>query len=840
MQRRLWRTGALVLLCAGMRRMRKFILVFFLALLLIGTGVFVYLNAVVLPGKVRVLVLRALSETTGKDVSIGSLRISLFKGLLIRDILIEDEDAQFLKLREVRCSVLLLPFFKKQLVVPRLRLKGAEFFIERRLDGSWNLDKLRLPRAAEAPGGVRLFISRVTLTDSTVRFRDAAVADPAFVKTVENLNASAAFSLSSTVAFSFKAELPGPLRSKLSGTGTYQILRQTAQAKLSASTVSPRDFQPYYRASGIKNESGTLNVRAMLSSDKKGITARLEYETSDMVFSREKVSCAVACSGTTELGWDFKAKSLSPRTVLFVRRVDLFGVPLLERLTASQGTVRFQGQQAQVQDARVVLWDIPCSVSGTYRFAPEPSYALRLETGTDLQTLTRLLAEKFSLVIPARISGDATLAVAVRGRPGDPQPPSYEGELVSSGATVVFAGLDKPLEAVAGTLRFDTGGLSWEGLRARFAAVDYTLTGTLENFLAPSVKCTVDSAPLSAQTHCTVLPDSIAVSKCAGRWYNSRFSAKGLVMRNAAPRLPVRAQVNAEVALQDLARMFPARKDLWEKMQPAATVRAKFSLDGDVRAPVSCAVEGRLSAPELTAWGLRGSDVFCIVSLRDSLAELQHSSACLYGGELQVQGKMNLSSANLPYWATVQAQGVRLQDWQKETAAAKTKDLAGTVDLFMKLNGFSHNLDKLSGAGTLSVRNGRFWQLNLFKGLGSVIFIKDFERIVFTKGECAFLIKDRFLSSDDVKMFSAIAEVNGPVRIGFDRSLEARLNVNVLDEMVPLSGTFRDVTTAIVGQGGRFGVITVGGSLDEPKFKFKTAVGDILKGLKNVFFNKSQ
>jgi hypothetical protein len=58
--------------------------------------------------------------------------------------------------------------------------------------------------------------------------------------------------------------------------------------------------------------------------------------------------------------------------------------------------------------------------------------------------------------------------------------------------------------------------------------------------------------------------------------------------------------------------------------------------------------------------------------------------------------------------------------------------------------------------------------------------------------------------------------------------------VEVADENVPLKGNFKDVTTAIVGQAGRFGTIQISGTLKEPKYKFKPAVMKILDSLKDA------
>nr|MBC8436277.1 hypothetical protein [Candidatus Omnitrophota bacterium] len=78
----------------------------------------------------------------------------------------------------------------------------------------------------------------------------------------------------------------------------------------------------------------------------------------------------------------------------------------------------------------------------------------------------------------------------------------------------------------------------------------------------------------------------------------------------------------------------------------------------------------------------------------------------------------------------------------------------------------------------------------------------------------------------------------GSLKLGFDGSIDALLNVKILDEQVPLTGTFRDIATLIVGQGGRLGTIEVGGTLSKPEYKFKVSVVDIIKGIKETFFRR--
>jgi hypothetical protein len=211
----------------------------------------------------------------------------------------------------------------------------------------------------------------------------------------------------------------------------------------------------------------------------------------------------------------------------------------------------------------------------------------------------------------------------------------------------------------------------------------------------------------------------------------------------------------------------------------------------------------------------------------------------LYEGTIRSAASMNLISQNQPYWLTLDIQGVKLEKLKLDTKS-KDRDIAGLVQAYAKINGFSSDLSRLSGAGWIKISEGRLWQLDLFKGLGKLLFIQDFSTIVFHEGFCTFSVKDRYISSDDLTLKSQITNLIGSVKLGFDSSIDAQLNVEVLDENVPLAGTFKDITTAIVGKAGRFGVIKISGTLKEPKYKFKTAVAvtDIIKGLKDILLEK--
>ena len=105
--------------------------------------------------------------------------------------------------------------------------------------------------------------------------------------------------------------------------------------------------------------------------------------------------------------------------------------------------------------------------------------------------------------------------------------------------------------------------------------------------------------------------------------------------------------------------------------------------------------------------------------------------------------------------------------------------------------------------------------------------------MVFNEGYCEFFIRDQFLFTDNLKLKSNIVDLEGQGKVGFDGALDAAINAQVSEGLTPGTGTIKDFTTALIGQAGKFGVIKLSGTIQNPKYKFKAAVTDVMKGIKD-------
>ena len=702
--------------------MKKLFIALIILILVISIGI-VYLNNVVLPVKIKSLIVNGLQEQTQRKVSLESVQFNIFKGIVLRNLIIYDHEKTIAGFKEGSCTFLILPIFKKIIAIPNIRIRSAEVFLERRKDNTFNLQDFFLKKAVQSTAPkFNIFIYKISITDSSVHFKDDTFVQP-FTKDLEHLNLSLNLSLPAKVKFNLKSQITAMPIIKMAATGEYSIPEQLFTAKISVQDFSPEEFSIYYQYSGITVTEGLIDVAADLKFKDNILYADISAKNRDMEFSKDK----------------------------FVVRLN-----------------------SQIHS--------------------------NIEYGLIDKQINRL-----------------------------------SGNIKVLNASLKF--VKAPIENISGSIEFNKESIKWSDFNFKYLDIPYKTEGTLTNFQSPQVQLRLSSKDLSLDSDLEVKDKLVNLTKLSGKYLNSDFSFKGNIdTANAeSPETEINGELNLN--LKDIKELFKGSKNQLEQIKPEGLVNMQVALKGNTNDFKSCNVQAKLSSANISAYGLKAKEFSLTYNQSDGTADVPIIHLSLYDGAVDGKANMNLNSANLPFWVTADIQGLKLEKLKLDTPA-KDKDVEGTLQAQIKLNGFSNDISKLSGAGNISITDGKLWQLNLFQGLGALLFSKDFANIVFSEGFCGFVVQDKYIFSDNLKLKSNITDLSGTVKIGFDTSIDASINVEVIDQMVPISGTIKDITTAIVGQGGIFGVIKISGTLKKPKYKFKPAVADIIKGLKNTLFGR--
>src|SRR3989339_64759 len=463
----------------------------------------------------------------------------------------------------------------------------------------------------------------------------------------------------------------------------------------------------------------------------------------------------------------------------------------------------------------------------------DPLLSLEISSSQlNLSRIQKTISERFKLKVPVNIEGSGKLALNLKTKLPAREIPQIDGSLDITSADIKITELNQNLSGVRGHLEFTQNTLNWSKMNFNYLDTAYTSEGRMKNFLSPLIDLELSSAELKLKSNIWLNHKLIKISALEGKYLNSNISLSGTI--DTAQSQAVSADINAdlELDLKDLEKPLAKFKDQLEKIKPSGIVKAKLNLNGNINDLKSAQGHLRLESSSLSLYGLKPEEFLLDYHQADRLADIPLARISLYDGSIDANAKVNLDSPNLPFKLELGVQGIKIEKLKQDTPL-KTQDLSGTLEAITKLNGLLTDFSKLSGSGKVLIKDGRLWQLNFFKGIGEILFTKDFANVVFNEGYCEFFIKDQFLFTDNLRLRSNIVDLEGKGKVGFDGTLDAAINTQVSESLTPETGTLKDFTTALIGQAGRFGVIKLSGTIQEPKYKFQAAVTDVMKGLKD-------
>ena len=822
--------------------MKKFIIIVSVLILIVFFGL-IYLNKFFLPKKIKSIIISTLTQQTRKDVSLGSVEFNIFKGLVLRDLVIADGQNVILSTKEANCGVFIWPILKKQIIIPSINLKGPYIFLERLKDGTFNLQDIFVSRKAvvkisgspetkSKKSEFNVTVYKINISSGSIVFQDDTLVVP-FRKEIRGIQLSLGLALPASIKFNFKGELPNNPPTLISSWGEYKILKKELVANLSVNNLLPKDFEPYYASLGINLLSGAADGKIRLNLKEQLLHIEASLKGTKLVLAKEKIKASLNLGLDSKVDYNLQTKKVSFDGVCDIQQADIAGLDFFGELKNFYGKVAFNERSLVAQGLKAEILGIPFEVNlGIKDFN---TLAFNINTSLNLSFLPAIAKEKFNFSQVSSALGQADLFIKLH-------PDGKGGWVVQGKADITGAGLklakhDVPVENISGVFEFSRQGLSWTDAKFKYQGTDYESSGDLDDFSAPNVKLQLSSRDLSLSGAFSVADKLIKITQAKGKYFNSQFLASGNIDDSNPGAL--KADISGKIVLElgDLNKIFSKKYPVINNIQPKGQLDTQFTFSGPVNDFKNCFIQAKSSSSNLSFYGLNTGDFLLDYLQEEKIARIVSMRVAFYEGLIDGSASLNLDSVNLPYHIELKAGGIKLEKLKLDTAS-KNKNISGTFQAELKLNGFSGDLNKLSGAGNLSVKEGRLWELNLLQGVGKLLFAKDLGSIELSECACSFLVQNNSVYTDDLKLKGNVAEFSGPLRIGFNGSLEGSLEVNILSEMVPLSGTLQDVTTAFIGGVGKFGVIKLSGSLKEPKYHFKPIVANIVKGLTDIIFGK--
>ncbi|MDP2913724.1 MAG: DUF748 domain-containing protein [Candidatus Omnitrophota bacterium] len=810
--------------------MKKKIFIIFIILVVTISGIITYLNLKILPTKIKALIVGGLEEATQKKVILGSVSLNIFKGLVLRDLIIYDGNVAIFNAKETSCVFLILPVFKKEIIIPYVTIRSPELFVERLPDGSVNImDLFRKPLLLRKRG-FKIFVYKIEVRDARVNFHDNTL-DPPFVKEIKKLDLKLALSLPNKVKFDLDAEASSDHPIRLSLSGEYDMLRKELTAAANIKDLPPKDFERYYNNAAFPLPQGSLDAGLSLRYKDNVLGLDLDAKSARLLFAKDGFSASLDSAIKSNFKYDFTDRALKYNGGLHVNDLKLSGVPGVGNIENVKGDIIFSDSGLSSDNISASAFGVPVRAGIKITDFNELPLDIDLSSDLGLAALQKILKDNFAVHLPAEVRGEGRIHITMRYKIPEARVVYVNGSLDVLGAAADIGRNKANFNNINGKVEFTPNQVKWSGLTFKHIDKEYGTSGTLTNFEAPGVQMELYSEGLSLNTVFAVNGGLLTFSKFAGRYHDSEFSMSGDMDISDSAELKGDIKGVLDVELADLKEPLKKFEERLEKLKPSGRLRADFSLAGNVRDIKSCAIEARLSAERLSVRDFKFSDFAMSYVQKNGVADVISMRLSLYGGEITAAGRIDLVSADMPYSASADIQGLRLERLKTDTAF-RDNDISGSLRAKAEISGPSNDISRLEGAGRINITDGKLWQLNLFKGLGILLFSRDFSNIVFSEGSCDFLIKDKSISTDNIMFKSGLIYMYGAIKLGFDKSINAALKAQIEEEAVESGAAVRNVTAAIE----KYSFIEITGTLKEPKYRIAPDVADILEDLKNMFF----
>lgn len=808
--------------------MKKIILSVLILLCALTCAGAVYLNEVVFPQKIRSALIGGFELATGKKMELSSAKLDILKGIVIKDLAILDNDLWVITAKEASARFLVIPLFKKQIVITSLRLESPKIFLERSKDNSVNIVELFFTKPILLNGEYNLTISRIALSKASISFKDSAL-DPPLLKEIKNASLDARISLPDKIVFDAEFTLPSEIPMLLKVSGGYGSIKKEWSFDIKARDLYLKELSPYCKDWNFSLPDGRADAEATVHVNGSMLSADIKMTSLGLEFPGEPIKANINCALTANAEYDFNKKDLIYSGNMDIKNLSISGLEYVGSIDDIRGRATFTESRFLSKDLTCTVAGLPVKATADLTDLKTGSLNIDIKSLAELGMLKDMLKNRFKIKIPVEPSGRGELSLRLEYKVPIKDMPVISGYLDLSGANVVLDYNKIPLEDVKGRLRFTSNQLLWEGLAFKHADTEYSSSGTLTNFEKPGIDIKLESDKISMKSLLAVNDNFLTISRFEGRLEDTELSCYGDL--DTADPANIIAELNGTIrfGLSENKEIFKRLEDVMKDSRPSGRLTAKFALKGNMNDLNSCAVDLEISGPRISLYGFKIEDFTMSCVQRSGVMDVVKMRASLYGGTLEGSGRFDLISKEKAYQIKSEIKDLKIEKIKLDTAY-KNHDISGSVYSRFGFKGYSSDPSKFSAWGKINISNGKLWQLNLFRGIGTLIFRRDFSSVIFKEGYCDFSVKDKIISTNDINLRSDLLNITGVARIGPDNAIEASLKAEFTDEGVDASN--------IAGAIERYTIMEVSGTLKEPKFKIRPDLSNVVRDIAEGLFQQ--
>jgi len=817
------------------RRVVRWIVVPSLLLGSLVAGLTWYLNTVFLPGPARQWVATWLAEQTGRRVQMGALTFRVWDGVSIDQIIIFEDprygDQPFLTLDRITFSCLYLPLLReRRLIIPNLRLIHPKIHLARGAGETWNMEGLRCfhrpatPPSPRAP--ITVLLPKLTIVDGELSI-DSAHQHPRLEVTLTQIDLRAMLRLPHTVALEGAAQWQTVPTTAIQLQGSWDLERRTGDGTVTARQFpldAVRRYLPRAATEALRELDGMATVTLNAEGRPDAIRMTATVTTAGCRWQWESLRGAgdvtLEGEGTIRRGaaWvlDNAALSVQLNEVAIQAPAPW---PTIEHL---EGTVRVTPHGVEAPALTASVNGLPVRVQGTltdadhpYRWQ-HPTVSVDVTSDAPLETLWQALAPyRTGGLASAQLAGVGQLHATLQG----PWPHPYVTTVLTVEDGHLTSPATGPLEHLSGRFLIQPNLVTATAVGGVWRDQPVQLEGTLINFAAPEVDCTLRWGEIAAEGAFAVEGPRVTLTQLVTTYRRSRAQTTGEITVGS-DQVEGTLYSEFEIDLAEATALLPATATAVRARQPAGVVTGHAFVRGPLREPRvwECGIKGH--ADQVVVNGIRFDNVHGEYRQLNGEVAVPTLTALCYGGALSASGTMHLDEPGHPLTAQITVNNLELGRLAKDTPW-RERHLAGLVSGECRVHGLGHELPRsLEGDGRLQVTNGQLFEIPVLQGLADLLGAPALNRVTFRDAAGTFALQRERLTTSDLTFYSNLATLTARGSIGPAGAIDAHVVTSIDPTAFEHSPQFARTAGQFLHKAGYLiGEIKISGTLREPRYE---------------------
>ncbi len=813
---------------------KKILFSFIILILFLVFGLLIYINNFLAPVTLKSKIISELEKKFQAKVRIENIRYNLFNGLIIQNIGIyqEGQNHPFISAKEINLNPLLLPLLHKKIIIPLVRIQSPNVYLELDKDKKFRqIEFSQSAKTAKEDNRFLLSILKISISEGELYFKDGSV-KPDFTRQLTSIKIGAEIGLPRQIKFLIQAKIINTERnpSFLHAQGEYGLDDKKLNSNIKLNNFMASEYIAYLKNLPVLLAKGRLDAELNVKKQENLLDISGSINSKATVLRDEKFSFSGDLNIKPSIQYDLENKTAKYNGKVQIAQGKFVGLKITKEINEIQGDIYIAQSLARTTNLKAIVFDSPLEITGLLENFHKPLIKLKIVSNqVKLSSLTSLLSNPPSGLA---VLGNARLVMNLDYNTDEPAL-KIKGIAQVNAVSLKLSQTQKdPFENIKGAVVFSNSGLNWPSMFFNYKQVSYKTTGALKDFKVPQINCWLDSRNLSLKSSLTIRDKLAEINNFEGKYLQSTFNAKGSF--NIATSL-IDINGEADLYLENIMAICPdnARQKLL-KLKPNGLLKIEGTVAGSIKEPKNLETNLKLNSETFSIYGLKINNTRCSLKQASGLININDFVAKSYDGRINTQFSLDLNQSSPAYAVKYTLEAIDLAQLKNDTAF-KGKDLSGILNIKGQLNGLIDNADALKGNGYLTVKNGKLWEINLFKGLGEFLFLPIYQKISFSDIDADFFIEDKKVKFANSFLSGKMMELATDGYIGFDGALDMEMHAKISKSLIEDSPDLRKFGSMIFGN---LLNIKITGSLQKPQYKVLPFPKALFKEVQRFFQNR--